>query len=106
MASLVFHPTITLADTTMSQSIADHTTVVADRDYAPNTDFLKPRPPPTEKVKSTSVTHDFLSQADESLEERPFFVHIGKDGLIAALQKLDAQLVQVKVLDIICRDLL
>ena len=29
-------------------------------------------------------------------EERPFFVKIGKDGLIAALQKLDRQLRNVR----------
>ncbi|KAF9442914.1 hypothetical protein P691DRAFT_809751 [Macrolepiota fuliginosa MF-IS2] len=31
---------------------------------------------------------------DYTLEERPFFVRIGKDGVIAALEKLDEQLVQ------------
>jgi len=32
---------------------------------------------------------------DYTLEERPFFIRIGKDGVIAALEKLDQQLVQV-----------
>ncbi|THU99362.1 hypothetical protein K435DRAFT_719810 [Dendrothele bispora CBS 962.96] len=32
--------------------------------------------------------------ADYQLEDRPFFVPIGKDGLVAALQKLDKQLVE------------
>jgi len=33
--------------------------------------------------------------ADYELEDRPFFIPIGKDGLVAALQKLDKQLVDV-----------
>jgi regulator of protease activity HflC (stomatin/prohibitin superfamily) len=36
--------------------------------------------------------HDFVISSDYSLEERPFFVNIGKDGLIGALQRLDKQL--------------
>ena len=39
---------------------------------------------------------NFVETADYLATERPFFVAIGKDGLIAALQKLDAQLRQVR----------
>lgn len=37
----------------------------------------------------------FATSMDYTLEERPFFIRIGKDGVIAALEKLDQQLVQV-----------
>ncbi|KAI0783708.1 band 7 domain-containing protein [Abortiporus biennis] len=45
----------------------------------------------TPKAKSKHNISDFL-QADYMLTDRPFFIEIGKDGLIAALQKLDLQL--------------
>ena len=37
----------------------------------------------------------FTQTVDYLAEERPFFVKIGKDGLISALQKLDRQLKNV-----------
>ncbi|KAF8729392.1 hypothetical protein AX14_006158 [Amanita brunnescens Koide BX004] len=42
-------------------------------------------------ILSTANIDDFIS-VDYALEERPFFVPIGKDGIVAALQKLDRQL--------------
>ena len=39
---------------------------------------------------------NFATAVDYMEEERPFFVKIGKDGLIAALQKLDRQLRNVR----------
>lgn len=45
-------------------------------------------PPPNAKLMHT---------ADYLLADRPFFVSIGKDGLIAALQKLNRQLKEVRV---------
>lgn len=39
-----------------------------------------------------AVSGNFVKEADYLLGDRPFFVSIGKDGLIAALQKLDMQL--------------
>ena len=39
---------------------------------------------------------NFVAAVDYMEEERPFFVKIGKDGLIAALQKLDRQLRNVR----------
>lgn len=43
---------------------------------------------------SRTVGHDF-SKSDHAIEDRPFFVAIGKDGMTVALQKLDGQLQQV-----------
>ncbi|KII88766.1 hypothetical protein PLICRDRAFT_42002 [Plicaturopsis crispa FD-325 SS-3] len=40
----------------------------------------------------SKVANDFTITSDYMLEDRPFFVTIGKDGLIAALQSLDLQL--------------
>ena len=39
---------------------------------------------------------NFAAQVNYMEDERPFFVKIGKDGLIAALQKLDRQLRNVR----------
>ena len=41
---------------------------------------------------------NFATAVDYMEEERPFFVKIGKDGLIAALQKLDGQLRNVRAI--------
>ena len=41
---------------------------------------------------------NFATAVDYMEEERPFFVKIGKDGLIAALQKLDGQLRNVRTI--------
>lgn len=43
----------------------------------------------TSKAK---IPSNFLTLPEHTLGDRPFFVFIGKDGLIAALQKLDLQL--------------
>ncbi|KAH0830485.1 hypothetical protein J3R83DRAFT_1935 [Lanmaoa asiatica] len=43
--------------------------------------------------KARTVGHDF-SRAEFAIEDRPFFVPIGKDGVTAALQRLDKQLQQ------------
>lgn len=45
--------------------------------------------------KGKPKTDEFFATMDYTLEERPFFIRIGKDGVIAALEKLDEQLVQV-----------
>lgn len=45
--------------------------------------------------KSKEKADDFVATMDYTLEERPFFVRIGKDGVIAALERLDRQLVDV-----------
>ena len=50
----------------------------------------------TPLVFSGADMDGFIS-ADYSLDERPFFVPIGKDGILAALQKLDRQLQNVRL---------
>ncbi|KAF9232973.1 hypothetical protein BU15DRAFT_90514 [Melanogaster broomeanus] len=87
-----------------SLSIADGATVVAGPLSVANRkelskergdDFpVKSYPLVTsESSKLKAVGHDF-SKADYAMEDRPFFVPIGKDGVTAALQKLDSQLQQ------------
>ena len=44
--------------------------------------------------KSRSVQNDFIT-LDYAIEERPFFIPIGSEGVIGALSKLDNQLQQV-----------
>ena len=44
---------------------------------------------------------NFATAVDYMEEDRPFFVKIGKDGLIAALQKLDGQLRNVRVVSLV-----
>ncbi|KAJ8520996.1 hypothetical protein ONZ45_g2256 [Pleurotus djamor] len=59
-----------------------------DKDYEPeNTTF-------STSHKGKVKLEDFITADDYTVEERPFFVRIGKAGLIAALQELDAQLVK------------
>ena len=53
-------------------------------------DFIKSAHP-------KGLSTNFAAAVDYMEEERPFFVKIGKDGLIAALQKLDRQLRSVRV---------
>ncbi|KAG2114650.1 uncharacterized protein F5147DRAFT_677566 [Suillus discolor] len=43
------------------------------------------------KLERVSL-HEFSKTADYALEERPFFVPIAKDGIIAALERIDRQL--------------
>jgi regulator of protease activity HflC (stomatin/prohibitin superfamily) len=82
----------------MSLHFADVSTVVGDERDA---DIMKPNhkdlPLPTSASGSKQrIGKPFLDKvnAGSEFDERPFFVRIGKDGLIAALQKLDKQLVQ------------
>ena len=91
-------------------SIGDNTTVVGGPSSVANRadlkernsirfgnegDFMKPSSP---DKKGKLPVNDFVRAADYMLEEREFFVSIGKDGLIAALQKLDKQLEDVCVI--------
>ena len=60
-----------------------------------NDDFpAKPYSPITNGVTKARIVGDF-SKAEFALEDRPFFVPIGKEGVTTALQKLDKQLQQV-----------
>lgn len=51
--------------------------------------------PPNSSVNFTVSTGNFVKAEDYMSGDRPFLVSIGRDGLIAALQKLDAQLKNV-----------
>lgn len=92
-------------------SIGDNTTVVSGPSSVANRsdlkernstrfgneeDFMKPSSAMDYK-KGKMPVNDFVRAADYMLDEREFFVSIGKDGLIAALQKLDKQLENVRV---------
>lgn len=48
-------------------------------------------------IESNGKIDDFIS-VDYTFEERPFFVPIGKDGILGALEKLDRQLRNVRLL--------
>jgi len=78
----------------MSFSVGDNSTVVGDATVRkdPREDLFLKEEPRGGKAKQKSV-NDFVTADDYTLEDRPFFVTIGKDGLIGALQKLDKQLV-------------
>jgi hypothetical protein len=80
-------------------SVEENTTVVGGHSTDPNEDpFSKLTYPGTSanrKHKGKSALNDFVRATDYMTEERPFFVNIDKNGLIAALQKLDKQLQNV-----------
>jgi hypothetical protein len=73
----------------------DDSTVVGGPAYGktPREDiFTKPAPNGYTGHLRPTNTSTFVKALDYTAEDRPFFVNIGKDGLIAALQKLDRQL--------------
>ncbi|EMD35680.1 hypothetical protein CERSUDRAFT_85643 [Gelatoporia subvermispora B] len=84
-----------------SSSVGDNTTVVGGGSVAPkdlsldqHDDYLR-KPSANGKPShglQPVAEGTFLRTEDYTLGNRPFFVNIGKDGLIAALQKLDTQL--------------
>ena len=86
-------------------SIADNTTVVAGPSSNVNPkdlshhqyDFLKPEKTPSSSTQGPDkkTTNDFGKAADLTMANRQFFVTIGHDGLIGALQKLDRELQNV-----------
>jgi hypothetical protein len=75
-------------------SEADNTTVVGS--------WPREGPSTSKPVlsKGKETVSEFVSQPDYLAENRSFFVNISKDGMVAALQKLDTQLrnVECKVL--------
>lgn len=80
-------------------SIADNTTVVGGPFSTVNRkDLMRDRIDEFQDSSSAypkkgANLHEFSRNTDYSLEERPFFVPIGtKGGVIAALEKVDAQL--------------
>lgn len=81
-------------------SVTDNTTVVGGPSSAiGDADFLKKMPLPTAASNHLSTSHPgskmFVGGADYFDTNRHFFVKIGKDGLIAALNKLDKELQEV-----------
>ncbi|KAL0071611.1 hypothetical protein AAF712_001468 [Marasmius tenuissimus] len=77
-------------------SVAEGSTVIGDREFSNHR--LSPVPSTSKIHKSSGKprvpdTSEFIT-SDYSLEDRPFFIPIGKDGVIAALQKLDKELQQ------------
>lgn len=85
----------------MPSTFGDASTVVGDPTYRNNGDeftksaSLKAQPIRRANIhgKSPEAVSEFNATMD--YEERPFFVPIGKDGVISALEKLDKQLLQV-----------
>ncbi|KAF8061467.1 hypothetical protein FPV67DRAFT_1673110 [Lyophyllum atratum] len=88
----------------MSTVFGDNSTVVGDDHLGlglkPSGSTTNPkdglRPNHTADGKSTQpkARNDFVATVDYTINERPFFVPIGKEGIIGALEKLDRQLVQ------------
>jgi hypothetical protein len=87
-------------------SIADNTTVVAGPSSAVNRkdlvhhqyDFLKPENTSSFGAQAEKKPqHDFGRAEGLAVADRQFFVTIGHDGLISALQKLDRELQNVSI---------
>ncbi len=81
----------------MSATVADGTTVFGDfEDSRRRDDFLSYKKTMDEPQKHplAKLGSDFVV-ADYALQDRPFFVPIGKGGVLAALENLDRQLVEV-----------
>lgn len=86
--------TLSLVDgtTVVGGSIANRKELLRERN---DTFPAKPSSPIINGVsKARTVGNDF-STAEFAIEDRPFFVPIGKEGVTSALQKLDKQLQQV-----------
>ncbi|KAG5652953.1 hypothetical protein H0H81_002961 [Sphagnurus paluster] len=88
----------------MSTAFGDNSTIIGDErpgsGSKPTSDVKDygPRRAGDGYGKSTQPKNDFVATVDYTIEERPFFVPIGKAGIIAALEKLDRQLVQASLL--------
>ncbi|KIM48886.1 hypothetical protein M413DRAFT_438059 [Hebeloma cylindrosporum] len=87
-----------------SSNFGDNSTVVGDLSYKRQDETFSKEPSPHKPSTSrTGVTskgpmhNEFTSSTDYTLEERPFFIPITKDGVIAALNKLNKQLVQAGI---------
>ena len=83
----------------MASNFGDNSTVVGDYKRQDETLTKDPFPhkPSTSRtgVTGKGLTHNDFTTTDYTLEERPFFVPIKKDGVIGALTKLNKQLVEV-----------
>lgn len=85
----------------MTSLFGEATTVVGDNfntDSRGDKDFLSKASvsPVRPSTKGKDKVDDFVATMDYTLEERPFFIRIGKDGIVAALEKLDVQLLAVR----------
>ena len=88
----------------MASNFGDANTVVGDTSYLKRVDEIslnrdsdhlaKYKQRHAANSKSRSAQNDFIT-LDYAIEERPFFVPIGSEGVIGALNKLDNQLQQV-----------
>lgn len=80
-------------------SVAESATVFGDRDTAPADPKFKEHfssgSARSGKAPASSHTtpQTFLNTNEYNTEDRPFFVRIGKEGLIHALQKLDDEII-------------
>lgn len=82
----------------MASNFGDNSTVIGDAAYKQFNGKESPPPP-----KAQTSTQGFTGKTrmsefttvDYTVEEKPFFIPIGKGGVIAALEKLDRQLQEV-----------
>ena len=79
----------------MSTTYGNGSTVVGDLD---NVHLKHPETSKEARRPHHSTQSNFVDNVDYALKERAFFVPIGKDGVIGALEKLDHQLVEVNLL--------
>lgn len=87
----------TIADTVIGDTIADGggpslVGMTLDHDRDRLSDTLSASVSKTRTAHDNIVGGNFVKTADYMEGDRPFFVAIGKAGLIAALQQLDKQL--------------
>jgi hypothetical protein len=81
-----------------TRSVGDNTTVVGGPSgYRVELDQSYTKSALVDDAKHNRVGPNFVKATDYTEEERPFFVKIGKDGLTAALHKLDTQLRSVRI---------
>jgi len=87
----------------MPSNFGDASTIVGDTSYLKRLDETSLTKDPDHSIKynqtsrhgkSRSNRDDFIA-LDYGVQERPFFIPIGNDGVIGALDKLDKQLLQV-----------
>ena len=90
----------------MPSNFGDTSTVVGETSYETNGPFGK-NPKSDSPEKPSDRRHnalgkgpvtpgsEFVATMDYTIENRPFFVPIGKGGVIVALEELDRQLQQV-----------
>ena len=71
----------------------EETSLSRDSDYSPKYNRTSRH---AANGKSRDDHNDFIT-LDYTIQERPFFIPIGVDGVIGALDKLDKQLLQVFV---------